>query len=135
MLRFAFLLCCALSTSCVLSGGGIGEVDKSCSAGESCECSGIGACTLTCEGPDCDMRCAGTGECNAHCPDGGCTVRAAGQGEATLHCEGGGCLFHCEGTGACVLASCTAGDCTQICGGIGSCSNTCDADNCEESEA
>jgi hypothetical protein len=106
---------------CVVEADDVGASDEECAAGESCSCDGAGACSLECEGPDCNFECDGTGSCGLSCPEGGCTALATGQGAATLSCNGGGCELTCAGSGSCDITSCNGGGCVVFCQSAGTC--------------
>jgi hypothetical protein len=110
--------------------GCIGNSTESCAAGSTCGCNGIGNCTRTCEGAGCQFECSGTGNCTFACDAGGCSAHVSGTGNVEMSCKGGGCSLTCDmRAGSCELQDCTK-DCTIVCRGIASCSQTCSDPSC-----
>ncbi|MFW6085807.1 MAG: hypothetical protein ACODAG_01270 [Myxococcota bacterium] len=108
----------------VLAGAGclrVGNVDKTCREGESCQCDGIGNCRVGCPEGGCDVLCEGTGNCLVECPGGDCTVQCEGTGNCIIEeCSGGDCTVQCEGTGNCIIEACSGG-CSTVCPVLGNC--------------
>ena len=101
--------------------GKIGATAGECKAGETCKCSGLGACSKSCPGGGCKFECAAIGACAFDCPGGKCTVLGTATGAVSLKCAGGDCTMKCSGTGACNIESCKSG-CSAECTGVGTCS-------------
>ncbi len=107
-----------------------GNVIKTCTAGQACDCTVTGNCVFDCPGGGCTMRCLGQqANCTFSCAGGGCSIdcAASSTGNCISTCSSG-CSMTCSNTGNCTLSGCQAGTCSAVCNnGLGNCvcTDTC----------
>lgn len=90
-----------LTSGCFGVDSEIGNVEKTCTAGQSCVCDVLGNCDLHCPGGGCTFRCEGTGNCITDCTSN-CTMDCVGgTGNCSLTCSGTGCQSNCLQVGNC----------------------------------
>ncbi len=101
----------------------MGNVIKTCYAGQACDCTVTGNCVFDCPGGGCTMRCLGQqANCDFSCNGGNCPIvcAASSTGNCIATCTSG-CSMSCSNTGNCSLSGCAAGTCSYGCGNLGNC--------------
>ncbi|TNF37328.1 MAG: hypothetical protein EP329_03480 [Deltaproteobacteria bacterium] len=108
------------------------DTDGVCAKGETCDCSGAGTCTWSCDDGGCNYIADGAGTASLGCNGGGCSLTATGAGTVQFTCKGGNCTANTSAQGDLNL-SCSGGGCDVTCGGQGECNITqCSACTCDE---
>jgi hypothetical protein len=124
LLSLALVAGLAIGVTHAGAGGKKSAAKNACTKDKGCaDCSGLGACTRTCEGGGCSFSHSGIGAAKFYCPDGKCVMNHSGTGQAVLHCPGGACKATCTGTGECKIVECKEG-CAIECKGTGRCTST-----------